>query len=169
LYALKVTIKAIITFDVHLELSMKKFICNWNIAVLLLMSCLSFSLFAQTATSDTESISRGELSPAFSSWGKKSVVGSWEIVKNDEQYFIVLGDDFSAKDGPDVKVFLSPKPADEVTGSNATEGSALIAEITRFKGQYRIAIPKDVNPDAFESLVFHCEEFSKLWGTSPLR
>jgi hypothetical protein len=130
--------------------------------VFIVISLSSFSLFA-------EDIGSGDLTPAFSSWGKKSVVGSWEMVKEEQQYFIVLGDDFAAKDGPDVKVFLSPKSANEITGSNAAEGSALITEITRFKGQYRIAIPKDVNPDDFQSLVFHCEAYNKLWGTSPLR
>ncbi|MFT6221847.1 MAG: hypothetical protein ACJA0C_001255 [Candidatus Endobugula sp.] len=152
--------------------SMKKIICFSNVVVLLVMSFFSLSLFADDVTGavkSVENISRGELTPAFSSWGKKSVVGSWEIVKDQEQYFIVLGDDFSAKDGPDVKVFLSPTPAKEVTGSNATEGSSLITEITRFKGQYRIAIPKNVNPNDFQSLVFHCEAYSKLWGTSSLR
>ena len=147
---------------------MKKVVCSVSALAFLVMSFLSFSVLAQDAKS-MEKVASGELTPAFSSWGKKSLVGSWEIVKDEEQYFIVLGDNFSAKDGPDVKVFLSPKPTNEVTGSNATEGSALITEITRFKGEYRIAIPKDVNPNDFQSLVFHCEAYSKLWGTSSLR
>jgi hypothetical protein len=141
---------------------MKKITQCYTALLFVLISLLSSSLYA-------ENIGSGELSAAFSSWGKKSVAGSWVIVKEEQQYFIVLGEDFVAKEGPDVKVFLSPKPASEVTGSNATEGSTLITEITRFKGQYRIAIPKDITPGDFQSLVFHCEAYSKLWGTSPLR
>ena len=141
---------------------MKKLTQCCTALLFILTTLLSPSILA-------ENIGSGELTPAFSSWGKKSVVGSWSIVKEEQQYVIVLGDDFSARDGPDVKVFLSPKPVNEITGSNATEGSAFITEITRFKGQYRISVPKHVNPEDFQSLVFHCEEFSKLWGTSPLR
>ncbi|MGS2718847.1 DM13 domain-containing protein [Eionea flava] len=128
----------------------------------LVTSLFSVASFAQT-------VSSGVLQPAFSSWGKKSVVGSWQIVEEEGQHFIVLGDDFSAKEGPDVKVFLSPKPANEIEGSNATDGSLYVTQITRFKGQYRIAIPKTATLDEYQSLVFHCEEFSKLWGTSALR
>ena len=157
-----------IALGINWESNMKKVIFSLNAVAFLVVSLFSFSVLAQDVK-NVEKVASGELTPAFSSWGKKSVVGSWEIIKDQEQYFIVLGEDFSAKDGPDVKVFLSPMSANEVTGNNATEGSVLITEITRFKGQYRIAIPKNVNPDDFQSLVFHCEAYSKLWGTSSLR
>lgn len=134
---------------------------------LLILTTLVVSLFSVTSAAET--LAAGTLTPAFSSWGKKSVVGSWEVVEEEGRHFIVLGDDFSAKDGPDVKIFLSPKKADEINGSNATEGSVFVTQITRFKGQQRIALPKKANLADFESIVFHCEAFSKLWGTSALR
>ena len=141
---------------------MKKLAYYLSATTLLLISMLPVSAFAEV-------VANGELTPAFSSWGNKSVIGSWKIVKEDQAYVIVLGDDFSAKDGPDVKVFLSPKKASDIDGSNAAEGSLFVTQITRFKGQYRIDLPKDVNLDSYQALVFHCEEYSKLWGTSPLR
>ena len=111
----------------------------------------------------------GSLSSAFSSWGRPALQGDWQIVEDGGAYFIELGDNFKAKDGPDVKIFLSPTPASEVTGNNAVKGSVLVHQLSEFKGSARIPLPADVDPSQFQSLVFHCEAYSKLWGTSALR
>ncbi len=121
------------------------------------------SAFAQNAA-----LPSGELNADFSSWGKPSVEGSWEIVREGEKTYIQLGENFRAKKGPDVKIFLSPTPASQVTGSNAVDGSVFIKLIEDFDGKARIEIPAGVDINQYQSLVFHCEEYSKLWGTSSL-
>jgi len=111
---------------------------------------------------------QGSLDGAFSSWGKSSLKGDWKIVSEGDQLFIELGNNFAAKSGPDVKIFLSPTPTADINGDNAAEGSVFIKLITDFKGARRIAIPAGTNLDDYQSLVFHCLEYAKLWGTSPL-
>lgn len=113
-------------------------------------------------------VASGQLDNAFSSWGRSSLKGDWKIVTAEGKTFIELGDDFKAIEGPDVKIFLSPKASDSITGDNATEGSALVQQISVFEGKTRIEIPSDVSLDGYQSLVFHCEAYSKLWGVSPL-
>ncbi|MEM9744195.1 MAG: DM13 domain-containing protein [Pseudomonadota bacterium] len=122
----------------------------------------------QAAEMDT-TLAAGSLSSAFSSWGRPSLEGDWKIVKDNGGTFIELSDNFRAKQGPDVKIFLSPMPSDAVTGDNAVDGSRLIKQISDFDGSARIAIPSDVDLNKYQSLVFHCEAYSKLWGSSNLR
>lgn len=115
-----------------------------------------------------ELIASGQLNADFSSWGKPSLAGDWKIIKVKGKHYIELDDNFKAKKGPDVKIFLSPKTSSSITGKNATEGSVFIKLINDFKGKARIKIPADVDISKYKSLVFHCEAYSKLWGSSAL-
>lgn len=111
---------------------------------------------------------RGSLEGAFSSWGRTSLKGDWQIQTIESKTYIVLADNFRAKEGPDVKIFLSPIEASQITGKNAAEGSAFIHLVSDFDGANRIEIPAGIDVNAYKSLVFHCEEYSVLWGVSPL-
>lgn len=133
-----------------------------------------FGLFLLTLISVNQAISdeqvqlSGSLEGAFSSWGKTSLQGDWKIVSVDGKTFIELAENFKAKEGPDVKIFLSPLAAADITGKNAAEGSAFVYEISSFEGENRIEVPSDIDLGGYQTLVFHCEEYSKLWGISPL-
>ncbi|MFK8021742.1 MAG: DM13 domain-containing protein [Pseudomonadales bacterium] len=138
----------------------------------LLTSALFATLLLITTTvtaQTTDTLAQGKLDGAFSSWGKSSLDGSWSIVKDGEEHYIVLGDNFRAKKGPDVKVFLSPTPSKDVTGDNAVNGSVFVTLLSSFEGSARIKIPAGTELSTFQSLVFHCQEYSKLWGSSALR
>ena len=115
-----------------------------------------------------DATAKGSFSAAFSSWGKKSVSGDWKVVKEGGKTYLELADNFVAKSGPDVKFFLSPTAADKVTGTNATNGSVFLVQLDKYEGKMRIEIPSSVDLSKFKSVVVHCEEYSKLWGTSPL-
>lgn len=111
----------------------------------------------------------GDFSHAFKSFvSGPSVVGGWHIEQADGQQVLVLNDSFKAKSGPDVKLFLSPTAASKVTGRNATDGSVFLVQLDRFDGNQRFVLPAGTDLSQFKTLVLHCEEYSKLWGTSPL-
>ena len=136
-------------------------------ASLMVMSSLSA---ADARAAEVASVlADGRLAHAFSSWGRPSLEGDWQIVEESGAFFIELSDNFRAKQGPDVKIFLSPTPAADVTGDNAVNGSVLVKQISDFDGSARIAIPAGIDVNQFQSLVFHCEAYSKLWGSSKLR
>lgn len=139
------------------------------ILTLSLMVLGSLAAVPGRAAEGDPALAGGTLSNAFSSWGRPSLQGDWKIVQSEGAYFIELGENFKAKEGPDVKIFLSPTPADEVTGDNAVDGSVLVQQIADFDGRARITIPAGTDISQFQSLVFHCEAYSKLWGTSALR
>ena len=137
---------------------------NMIFAAALAISGAVFSLGAQA-----DELASGSLEGAFSSWGKSSLQGDWKIVDEEGAQYIELSENFRAKKGPDVKIFLSPTPSAQITGDNAVNGSVFVELISDFDGRARIEIPAGTDLSQFESLVFHCEAYSKLWGTSPLR
>ncbi len=97
--------------------------------------------------------------------------GSWKIVKNGDNYVVELGSDFEAKKAPDLKIFLSKAKFDKINGKNATKlgEPVLVAKLTSYKGKASYAIPAGINPSDFATIIIHCEEYSKLWGGSPLK
>ena len=97
--------------------------------------------------------------------------GSWSIVKNGDSYQVVLGDDFEAKKAPDLKIFLSKAALGDISGKNAVSKGdpVLVAKLTSYKGKASYAIPAGINPADYTTIIIHCEEYSKLWGGSPLR
>lgn len=133
-----------------------------TLSLCFILSAIAASAFANDV------LGSGQLEPAFSSWGKASVKGDWKIIKADGKHYLELADNFKAKSGPDVKIFLSPSKASSITGDNATEGSVFIKLITDFEGKAQIELPANIDISQYKSLVFHCEEYSKLWGVSAL-
>ncbi|MGI9288091.1 MAG: DM13 domain-containing protein [Pseudomonadales bacterium] len=134
---------------------------------LLLLAALTAGT-AIAADQNTE-LASGSLQAAFSSWGKPSITGNWKILQEGGRHYIELADNFKAKKGPDVKIFLSPTPAAEITGANAVKGSVFVTLVADFEGRTRIEIPAGADVNQFQSLVFHCEAYTKLWGSSALR
>ena len=104
------------------------------------------------------------------SWtGKSSTIkGGWSIVEENGKHFVLLNDDFSTKKAPDLKLFLSPLSLEKLSNSNATTGSVLIAKLGSHKGAQRYEIPGGVDLSKFQSLIVHCEKYSKLWGGADL-
>ncbi len=99
---------------------------------------------------------------------QKSITGDWSIEREGGDRFIVFGDNFKSKSGPDLKIFLSPATLSEVTGKTATQGSAFISELKSTKGTQRYPIPKDIDPTQYQSLLIHCEKYAILWGGGEL-
>ncbi|MEL6368755.1 MAG: DM13 domain-containing protein [Pseudomonadota bacterium] len=103
-------------------------------------------------------------------WTKRSqkIKGTWNIVQTDAGTFLELDDAFKTRKAPDLKLFLSPLAADDVNANNATSGSVLIAKLKKAKGAQRYEIPSDIDLSQFQTLVLHCEAYTKLWGVSAL-
>ena len=103
-------------------------------------------------------------------WMKKSFKssGTWEIYQEDGKTFVKLSSDFRTRNAPDLKIFLSPRAANQANGKNATDGSFRIAELTSNAGEQIYEIPASVNLADYKSILIHCEQYSKLWSASDL-
>jgi len=137
---------------------------NYIIATIILFSFSVFTFADATKTT----LMAGQLEADFSSWGNPALSGDWEIVVEEGKTYLDLGRNFQAKKGPDVKIFLSRATTDSITGKNAANEAVFVTLLEKFTGPERIEFPNNIDITKFKSLIFYCEEFSKLWGTSSL-
>jgi hypothetical protein len=99
---------------------------------------------------------------------KYNIKGDWTIIEKDGQTVLRLSEDFKTKSGPDLKIFLSPKSVETVTGKTATNGSVLLSALHSNKGTQDYVIPATLNLGDFASVLIHCEAYSVLWGGANL-
>lgn len=129
-------------------------------------SFLALALLASFAASNAFA----EDAPRAGSWTKKSVrtSGSWRIITEGDRQVVVLGDDFKTSKAPDLKIFLSPLPLEEVGNKNAVQGSLLVGKLTSYKGGQRLLIPAGTDLGKYKSLLLHCEQYTKLFAAAAL-
>jgi hypothetical protein len=137
---------------------------NYILAAIILLGVSVFSL----ADTKKTILMGGQLEADFSSWGNPALSGGWEIVREEGKTYLDLSKDFQAKEGPDVKIFLSRVTADKITGKNASNEAVFVKLLEDFKGPGRIELPNSIDITKFKSIIFYCEQYSKLWGTSSL-
>ena len=86
------------------------------------------------------------------------------MVQEDGKTIIRFSDDFKTKNGPDLKVFLSPQSVGDVTGQTALQGAVTLGRLKSNTGTQDYVVPKGVSLANFSSVLIHCEAFSVLWG-----
>lgn len=103
-------------------------------------------------------------------WTKKSfkASGEWSIYTEDGKTYVKLSSDFRTRNAPDLKIFLSPQAASETNGRNATDGAVLISPLSSNSGEQIYEIPASVDLADYQSILIHCERFSKLWSAADL-
>ena len=93
-----------------------------------------------------------------------SLKGGITVEQRGSQTVIVFSDDFRTRSGPDLKVFLSRNDVAGSTGTNATTGAVRLGVLKDNRGAQEYVLPEGVNIADFNSVLVHCEAFSKLWG-----
>ena len=119
------------------------------------------------ATGEAEAAS-GTLSSG--TWTKKSfkTKGSWTLSAENGVTTISLDDDFSTRNAPDLKIFLSPLSAKDVKNKTAVPGSLLISPLESNKGQQSYVVPAGTDLSKYKSVIIHCEAYTKLWSAADL-
>ncbi len=97
------------------------------------------------------------------------VKGMWSIEQRADGDYLVLSDKFKTRNAPDLKFFASKAEYSSINGKNATKDAVVIAELKSNKGSQSYKIPSDLNLSDYNSLVLHCEQYSKLWASTPLK
>ncbi|WP_262694433.1 DM13 domain-containing protein [Kordiimonas aquimaris] len=93
--------------------------------------------------------------------------GKWSIETRADGNYIVLADNFKTRGAPDLKIFLHTLAAGDIENDNAAEG-LFIAELKSKKGAQEYKIPANVNLSDYQSLVIHCEQYTKFWAAGSL-
>ena len=127
-------------------------------------TALVFAASAASAQSDQGTVlAEGE-------WVKSTanIRGEWSIVERDGTRYIEFDDEFRTRNAPDLKVFLSPTEVGDLTNNNAIEGSQLVSVLESNRGAQSYELPADVDLSSYESVIIHCEAYTKLWGGGAL-
>lgn len=93
-----------------------------------------------------------------------TIQGKGELVKSGEISIINFSEDFKTKSGPDLKVYLSPKPLSELNGKNALQNAVKVGVLKSNAGPQSYIIPDNIDVSGFQSVIIQCEAFSVLWG-----
>jgi hypothetical protein len=103
-------------------------------------------------------------------WRKDSnaIQGGYRIVQTGDKRVLHLGPRFSTKEGPDLKVVLSPLAVGDVKAKTALKDSLVLGPLKSHKGGSEYALPADVDLAGYASVLVHCEKYTKLWGAAPL-
>ena len=99
---------------------------------------------------------------------KYRIKGTWSLVEREGKQFVVFSDDFKTKNGPDLKIFLSPSSADAVNGKNAVNGALNLGVLKSNKGAQEYEIPAGTDLTQFSTVLVHCEAYAILWGGGSL-
>ena len=104
--------------------------------------------------------------PSASPFVKKrySIKGGWSLVEADGQTQIHFSEGFKTKGGPDLKVFLSKTPIDELDSKTAASDTKSIGVLKSKSGGQIYTVPGDIDLLDYKSVIIHCEAFSVLWG-----
>lgn len=127
---------------------------------------------AQTSAADTmakaEVMMKAASAPLSFAKKKYKVAGTVTIIEENGQTILRLSEDFKTKSGPDLKIFLSPLSASDVTGSTATSGALSLGALESNKGGSDYVLPAGVSLSNFQSILVHCEAYSVLWAAADL-
>ncbi len=101
--------------------------------------------------------------------GKEDITGLYTISQDEAgDRTLRLSDDFMTKSGPDLKVVLSPHTIENVNAKTALDGALVLGSLVSIKGASEYAIPKTADLSKYQSVLIHCEKYTKLWGGAAL-
>ena len=131
---------------------------------LVLTTSLAAPVLSQSPESDKSVVA--EMKTASGAFEKKryTIHGNWSVQRKDGQTVVAFDEAFKTKGGPDLKVFLSPKPVKQVDGATALKDALYLGVLKSNKGAQTYSVPNDVDLSQYESLIIQCEAFSVLWG-----
>ena len=135
-------------------------------ALIAIAAVPAFAAPAGTIVKDTAMVETTSMTLATSPLQRrnKTLKGDVSVVKVDGRTVLRFSEDFRASNGPDLKIFLSPRAVADVTGKTATQGALKLGFLETNKGAHDVVLPAGVDIADYESVLIHCEQFSVLWG-----
>ena len=154
----------------------KSYLALALISAMSLSAVYSAASFAQDSEAAAESSAQSsEAAPAQASYDNESffkkkynIKGTWSITERDGKQYVSFSDDFKTKNGPDLKIFLSPLSPEAVNGKNAIDGALNLGELTKNKGAQDYEIPEGTDLSQYSTVLVHCEKYEVLWGGGAL-
>ena len=96
------------------------------------------------------------------------VSGSAHITKAVDGTYWLKFTQFVSDEGPDVNIILSPAYAPKTDAAIRQAGYITIAARQSLTGDQSYALPKDFEPELYQSVGIWCEQFGVLFGAAQL-
>jgi hypothetical protein len=116
---------------------------------------------AATATGSTE-LARGEFRGL-----EHDASGSAALVRVDDTIYVRFEKDFRVLNGPDLLVYLSKHDASS-DASRFANGFVSLGELKGNRGSQNYALPSNVDPADYRSVVVWCRRFNVGFAVAPL-
>ncbi len=96
--------------------------------------------------------------------------GNYRILRiGDDNLRLILADNFSVSDGPDLYVVLSPKGFDDVSGTNVLDGDAkTLNELKAPSGSQEYDLADDLELSTFNTVAIQCIEYEHLFAAAEM-
>ena len=97
--------------------------------------------------------------------------GTWSIVTRDEgERVLILDENFQARGGPDLKIFFSTLPLEDIYDRNAgdREYAVRIAHLQKFRGGQEYILPESLDLEEYRTWIVHCERYAHFWDGAEL-
>lgn len=135
-----------------------------SLTALFLLTTFQYPVLSSAQTSEQEQSTQLKVKPRPFFKKKRKIRGTWKIIESNNVTRILFSEDFKTKNGPDLKVFLSPVSYQDVNGENAIYEAVNLGILKSNKGSQSYIIPESINLKDFSTILIHCEAYEKLWG-----
>ena len=90
--------------------------------------------------------------------------GSGEVllVQGPDGEVILRFQDYEVRNGPDLRIYLSPDPGGDVNAA----GAISLGRVKATSGSVNYDVPADVDPTIFRSVIVYCEPFGVVFATA---
>lgn len=105
-------------------------------------------------------------------WVKKlyDAKGGWRIVAENGQLRLEFDEAFETRPGPDVKIYLSARPIDEIgPRDQVADHATFVSLMSAFSGAQSYDLGDGAGFDRYRAIVLHCEAYSAVWCGVALR
>ncbi len=143
---------------------MKHGLIGFCVAMMLCVSGAAHAQLGEGVVADLSVVPYIKTSSGTFTKKRYSIHGEWNITSVDGKTVLRFSDNFKTKNGPDLKVFLSPKNMGDLTGKTALDGALNLSVLQSNKNEQSYTIPDTVDLTQYESVIIHCEAYSVLWG-----
>jgi hypothetical protein len=100
-------------------------------------------------------------------WVNKDEIttGDWSINTINEDIILSFHENFITPDGPDLKLFLSPKDINDIGVNESIQDDGLYLDVLKtVTGKQEYSLPEKEVLSNYKSLVIHCEKYTVVWG-----
>ncbi len=116
-------------------------------------------------------LTEGDVVFTHDDWKKKTkrTKGRFEIARTDDGTILRFGAGFSTPKPPEpLRIVFSNHSAKDAKNGNAMTAGRMVVLLDRVKGAQEYLLPDDLDIASFNSLLLHCERYTKLWSAADI-